>query len=103
MSLNKEKLFKTDIDYRIYRIKHLAKKYGWTFRKDDAEKFEFSNSEGCTLNINYLYLKVATSLQHPKWGNTVLIRKGELTQKIIESIFRNPRVHMPAKIKSQYL
>lgn len=103
MSSSKEKLFKTDIRYRIYRIWHLAKKYKWDFKKDDGEKLEFINTDGCTLNINYFYLKVATSLEHPKWGSTVLIRKGELTQKIIESIFRNPRAHMPAKIRSEYV
>lgn len=92
-----------DSEYRIYRILHIAKKYKWTLTKNDGEKYEFTNKEGATLHINYLNLRVATGLHHPKWGNTVLERKGGLTQKNIESIFRNPRSHMPNKIISQYL
>lgn len=103
MASNKEKKFKQDIEYRIYRILHLGKKYGWEIKKHDIEKLEFQDKEGCILNINYKYLKVATALNHPKWGSTVMVRDGELSQKNIESIFRNPRSHMPAKIKSQYL
>lgn len=102
MASDKEKRFKTDLEYRIYRILHLAKKYRWQLQKYDAEKLEFKDKEGCTLNINYRSLKVATALNHPRWGNTVLSREGELSQKNIESIFRNPRSHMPANIKSKY-
>lgn len=99
---SKDKAFKMDMEYRIFRIRHLAKKYGWAFKKDDGEKFEFQDKEGSTLHINYFQLNVATALQHPKWGSTVLIRRGNLTQKIVESIFRNPRAHMPDHINSQY-
>lgn len=103
MSKDKEQRFKNDIAYRIYRILHLAKKYKWTLQKNDSKKCEFINKEGCELHVNYHDLKIATALNHPKWGNTVLERKGELTQKIIESIFRNPRAHMPPnKVKSEY-
>lgn len=101
--MNKEKRFKEDIQYRAYRILHMAKKYGWMIQSNDGEKCEFKNKENCTLHVNYVYLKVATALNHPKWGNTVLERTGELTQSIVESIFRNPRAHMPKKVKSEYL
>ena len=101
--MNKDNRFKNDTEYRIYRILHLAKKYGWKLEKNDTDKFEFKNNEGCTLHINYRYLKVATALNHPKHGNTVLERDGDLSQKNIESIFRNPRTHMPDKVKSKYI
>lgn len=101
--MNKDNRFKNDTEYRIYRILHLAKKYGWTLSNNSIDKFEFKNTEGCTLHVNYTHLKVATALHHPKKGNTVLERDGELSQKNIESIFRNPRAHMPKEIKSEYL
>lgn len=103
MSAEKERHFKNDLEYRIYRILHLAKKYKWTFKKTDGEKCEFENKEGATLHVNYIHLKVTTVIDHPKWGNTILERTGELTQIIIESIFRNPRAHMPKKVKSKYI
>lgn len=103
MASTKEKRFKEDSKYRIYRILHLAKKYRWSIRSNDGEKCDFINKEGSILCINYIYLKVSTALHHPKWGNTVLERNGELTEKNIESIFRNPRAHMPETVKSQYV
>lgn len=103
MSSDKEKKFSNDLQYRAYRILHLAKKYRWTLTKNDGEKCEFTYKDGSVLHINYAHLKVATALQHPRWGSTVLERKGELTQKNIEAIFRNPRAHMPKKVKSEYI
>lgn len=104
MGSNKEKKFKEDTGYRIYRILHMAKKYRWIIISNDGEKCHFINKDNCTLDINYVHLKVATALNHPKWGNTVLERTGELTQNIVESIFRNPRAHMPKKkVQSKYL
>lgn len=101
--MNKDKRFKDDLEYRIYRILHLSKKYGWKMEKSDGDKFDFKKEE-CVLSINYRHLKVATALNHPRWGNTVLERTGELTHNLIESIFRNPRAHMPKKkVQSKYL
>lgn len=100
--MNKEQLFKTDISYRTYRILHLAHKYGWKLLKDDREKFEFEDKEGTLLHVNYAHLHFTTVLEHPKWGKTILTRRGNLTQKLCENIFRNPRAHMPKKIKSEY-
>ena len=103
MKRNNKERFKCDIDYRKYRIQHLANKYGWILKKNDGEKYEYMDKEGSVLSINYVYLEVATALHHPKWGDTVLKRTGELTQSIIESIFRNPRSHMPKHVKSKYI
>lgn len=94
ISMNKEKLFQTDMEYRMYRFRHFAQKYCWTLTNDDGKTFEFINNEGSILKINYVDAFVETTLIHPKWGSTTLIRKGDFTQKIIESIFRNPRVHI---------
>lgn len=101
---NKEKLFQTDINYRIYRIKHFARKYRWSFMNDDGESFKFINKEYAILKIGYWNLNIETALSHPVWGDTILVRKGDFTMKTIESIFRNPRQHMQTeKIKSEYL
>lgn len=104
MATEKERKFENDFEYRIYRILHLAKKYSWHILKSDQEKVEFSNREKSVLTINYKNLDINTILDHPKWGKTTLKREGKLTHKIIESIFRNPRAHMPrkARIKSSY-
>lgn len=103
MACTKEKRFKQNMEYRIYRILHLAKKYGWILKNHDEDKFEFRDKHDACLNINYRYLKVSTALNHAKWGSTILVRDGELSQKNIESIFRNPRSHMPPNIRSQYI
>lgn len=104
MSKSTEQLFKTDRDYRLHRIKHFAKKYRWTLINELDECFKFVNRQYAILKINHWDLNIETSLSHPVWGNTVLLRKGDFTMKTIESIFRNPRQHMqPGKIKSHYL
>lgn len=69
---------------------------------DDGQTFKFINKDCAILKINYWDLNVETSISHPVWGKTVLIRKGDFTQKLIESIFRNPRAHMNEKVTSTY-
>lgn len=101
--MSKEKRFREDSEYRIYRILHLAKKYGWILENSDQEKFKFKDKAGSIIQINYLHLKIDTALNHPKWGKTTLERSGALTHKIVESIFRNPRKHMPSTVKSKYV
>lgn len=102
--MNKSKQFLIDVEYRVHRIKHFAKKYGWHLKSDNREVFTFISSDYAILKIDYWKMKIETSLSHPLWGDTVLIRKGDFTQKIIESIFRNPRAHMPVKkVKSEYV
>lgn len=104
MSKAVEEKFLIDLEYRIYRLKHLAQKHGWIILNDDGENFKFISKEYAILKINYWKLEVETSLSHPTWGETVLIRKGDFTNKIIESIFRNPRAHMNTdKVKSEYV
>lgn len=104
MSKSIEEKFINDRDYRIYRLKHLAQKYGWALTGDDGETFRFLSKGYAILKINYWNLEIESSLSHPEWGNTVLLRKGEITHRIIESIFRNPRAHMNTeKVKSEYV
>lgn len=99
-----EEKFINDRDYRIYRLKHLAQKYGWTLTGDDGQTFRFLSKGYAILKINYSNLEIETSLSHPEWGNTMLLRKGEITHRIIEAIFRNPRAHMNTdKVKSEYV
>lgn len=103
MSKTKERLFQNDVEYRMYRIQHFAQKHGWELIKEGAKKYEFKNKAGATLIINYMALDVETSLDHPVWGHTNLLRNGKLTMKLIEAIFKNPRAHMPYKVKSEYV
>lgn len=98
-----EQKFQSDITYRTHRLQHFAKKYGWKLAGDDGKAFKFVSPHYAILKIGYWKLEVETSLSHPEWGDTVLLRKGDFTQKIIESIFRNPRHHMGKKVKSRYL
>ena len=98
MSKSKEQQFQTDTDYRIYRIKHFAKKYKWTLTNDDGLIFTFINQQAAILKIHYWHLNIETALSHPVWGETVVLRKGDFNMKIIESIFRNPREHMPEQV-----
>lgn len=105
MASDKEKRFEKDSEYRIYRLMHLAKKYGWGIRHFSLGIIEFEcKSDRSVLTIDSKNLKIDTTLDHPKWGKTTLYRSGKLTHKIVESIFRNPRAHMPknAGIKSSY-
>lgn len=100
---DKEKKFQTDSEYRIYRLRHFGKKYGW------KEIVFFNNTiwlqrnnEGLIIDLKEL--KIKSMLVHPKHGFTTLYRKGDFTQNIIESIFRNPRAHMDReKVKSEYV
>ena len=103
MSKHKEDKFKKDMAYRMHRIKHFAKKHDWKLINDTSKKFEFQNKEKTTLIINYFALDIETCLIHPVWGYTKLLRKGKLTMKLVEAIFRNPRQHMPKKVKSEYV
>lgn len=80
--------FKMDQEYRLHRVLHLAKKYGW----EQVRNFVFSK-KGDILKLNFSESIIETSIFHPSRGYTTLIRKGELTHNIVESIFRNPRQH----------
>lgn len=103
MKKSKEYQFQNDIAYRTYRIRLFGEKYGWQLIRDHCQIFEFKSKDGALLIINYFSLNVQTSLTHPRWGDTNLLRKGKLTMKLIEAIFRNPRAHMPAQVKSEYV
>lgn len=102
MSKSQEKRFQNDVEYRMARIKHLAAKHGWRLHIEGNKKFEFRNQDDVSLEINYSALEIQTSLTHPRWGNTDLKRSGKLTMKLIETIFSNPRAHMPKQVKSEY-
>lgn len=98
-----EQKFKTNIEYRLYRLRHFGKKHKW--KENYYEKRILSFSQGKKyLLIDLDELRIQTGMEHPKHGITVLERKGDFTQKIIESIFRNPRQHMKKeKVKSEYV
>lgn len=97
-----EQKFQSDVTYRIHRLQHFAKKYGWYLQRISRSFISFEK-DGAYLQFCYSHLSIATVLDHPKYGRTKLERTGQLSQKIIESIFRNPRHHMGKKVKSRYL
>lgn len=99
--INKNIRFKEDYQYRLYRIKHFGKKYGWKFLSD-MDGLIFGNNEAI-LKIDVVNLVIETDLIHPKKGETKLRRHGDFNQNLIERIFRNPRAHMPPEITSEYL
>lgn len=111
MPKNRNKKFKMDIEYRLFRIKHLADKYKWKIFNEENGILEYvgmHNWEGmrnCAviLKINYLTFEVETILTHPTKGKTHLLRKGNFTSTLMENIFRNPRTHMPCEIQGQYI
>lgn len=104
MPSKKELDFSNSTEYRIHRINHLAKKYSWNPICGDNEKLHFSNNHALIV-VYYGSLKVMTTLKHPKWGLTTLQREGNITERIMELIFRNPRVHIRKnlKVKSTYV
>lgn len=104
MPKNNSKKFIEDLEYRIYRIKHFGKKYGWNILMSIDELIIFTNKDlSITISINAKTLMIETELNHPKKGETKLMRKGSFTMKLIEKIFRNPRVHTPNNIKTDYI
>lgn len=108
MSDNPSKKFKEDIEYRIYRIKHFARKHGWKLINETTGILEFDilhayGNPKVIMTINYMAFEIETILNHPKRGITKLIRKGEFSMKIMERIFINPRAHMPDRIKGHYI
>lgn len=105
MPSKKELDFSNDLEYRIHRINHLAEKYSWNLRLINEDRFDFINKQEQIITVHYKELKVITTLKHPKWGRTTLKREGNITERIMELIFRNPRVHIRKnlKVKSSYL
>lgn len=101
MSKSIEEKFQTDIEYRIYRIRHFATKHGWKETAASASFILFEKEE-MSLQVYLPNVQIISCVHHPQYGRTVLLRKGNFTQQIIESIFRNPRVHMNReKVKSE--
>jgi len=106
----KPKSFREDIEYRIYCLKHFIKKYGWriiteTKTSIELERFIFYEKQATNVSLKITYdpIEVETILNHPFKGETKLLRIGDLSVRDVENIFRNPRTHMPDKIKSQYI
>jgi hypothetical protein len=98
-----EQKFQSDPIYRLHRIRHFAKKYAWK-EVSSPWKDTFVFAQGKTLlTVNTRTLELTTTLFHPKWGQTALMRSGSITEDIVQSIFRNPRQHTGKKVNSQYL
>lgn len=96
----KSKSFKEDIEYRIYCFKHLGKKYGWRIVSEIGAHLELENIYNddrqeikVHLKVKYNPIEIESKLNHPFKGETTLLRKGDLSLKLVEQIFRNPRTH----------
>lgn len=97
--------FNTDQEYRLYRIRHFARKYGWVEMETTRSLLLFGHQRRgqlANLEINFTNSRITTFLQHPKRGTTKLVRKGILTERLVESLFRNPREHTGPEVSSQY-
>jgi len=86
-----------------YRIKHLARKYGWKLLSEIDDTLIFQKIF-MVLKINFSKtgIEIETWLEHPKKGTTQLSRSGSFSINLIEKIFRNPRIHTPENIKTEY-
>lgn len=101
--MNNSKKFIEDLEYRLYRIKHYGKKHNWSTLMECDNIIMFENTEKTILTINAKTMTIETELNHPKKGETKLLRKGDFTMKMMEKIFRNPRVHTPDNIETNYI
>ena len=104
------KLFKEDLEYRVYCFKHLGKKYSWRLEEETRNTLEFETiicedrqATYINLKVNHKNLSIETTLNHPFKGVTTLLRVGDFSINIIEKIFSNPRTHTPEEIRSEYL
>lgn len=102
MTKNNSQKFTEDYQYRIHRIKYLAKKYLWEFIFKNNDTLIFTNNKNVIISVNAKNLSVITDLIHPKQGKTSLKREN-LSLKLIEKIFINPRTHMPKSMTSNYI
>ena len=80
------------------KLNKIAKKHGWERRKNSGDgKKDFygiyeKNKTILTITSHNKSLKVETHLHHPKIGPSRLTRYN-LTEKEINLVFENPRVH----------
>jgi hypothetical protein len=104
----KSKSFKEDLEYRIYCLKHLGKKYGWRIIRESGNDIEFENiihdshqAVSVNMKITFEPIEIETQLEHPIKGETTLLRKGDISVKDMEQVFRNPRSHTAERIKTR--
>jgi hypothetical protein len=71
----------------------LAEIYGWSVLEHNQKgHFIIFKIKGMRLKVNYKTMSVTTYLNHPKKGQTSLIRK-KVDMELFEDILFNPRVH----------
>jgi len=68
--------------YEYIEIDHQENIYMISFKKNDIR-----------INVYYSKMTIATCINHPKKGKTQLFRRGVWDIKLVENIFKNPRVH----------
>lgn len=83
------------VEFKKAAIKKAAIKNGWEFRGENPNKGVFSffsEKDKCFLDIWYRSMKAVTCMNHPKAGNSILLREN-LGILDVENIFANPRHH----------
>lgn len=77
----------------VIEIRKLAKRNEW----DEIEGVKDSSmvsfmKNGARVNVWFVKMTVGTYIDHPRRGKTQLFRK-RVHKKMLEEIFKNPRVH----------
>jgi hypothetical protein len=73
----------------------LAKQHNWEIIADQPDNVMVSFfKNGARINVWYTKMTVATVVNHPLKGRNQLYRK-HVSNKLMEQIFINPRVHTP--------
>lgn len=76
-------------------IINMAKRHGWELIADQPDNVMVSFfKNGARINVWYTKMTVATVVNHPLKGRNQLYRK-HVSDKMMEQIFINPRVHTP--------
>lgn len=69
----------------------LASKYGWRKTGNTGVRYKKGTSYITIEEVGVPFVKVTTTLNHPKHGRTVLVRR--LYWSALEPVFKYPRVH----------
>lgn len=77
----------------IRRLIEMAKREGYdrSLLREGERMLSFWRGD-VRVNVYYTTMTVGTCLDHPKQGKTQLFRR-DVTEKELEMILRNPRVH----------
>lgn len=78
----------------ITQIQNVAKNNGYKQidHQENIKMVSFSK-DNIRINVYYTKMTIATCIKHPKQGRTQLFRRGVWDIKLLDKIFKNPRIH----------